>query len=688
MSMRAFPTAVLVLIAFLQPSMAVKGTAIMTLMEQDLYFVDIETGDYRLAVEKSDIPEVSGGFHLPYFSPDGRSICFWEDNAFWVMHNDGSGVKRVVDWAGTPSKGKNYIYTGTHILWAEDDGRHFRADTATGTRVELTQIESNNGIWGSRDGRRTVSWSHPPELEDELKFAPVIDYSADFSSATYYRSKLWGHGWFVSGDGRHAVVNCWTNRHYNIPSDEYFGGHKTFAVVDLDVDTLVKTFPVAATPADQNTLTYQIHYVPNKDEWFVSASCTGDCSDRDGHWYVYNYRTEEYFEINTSQISAVLGLNPYVVTATSVFIGEDLPDLSATEPLISLSATRVDFVGDYADRTVAVTNSGAGTLTGVTTAVEQDDLSWLSVSTSGSGNTQTLTNAVDTTGLTAGVYYATVEASASGALNTPSYTVTLVIGEQMLPPSGLAATSSSTPPSVTLTWTDNTGDELGFLIERRLSGGSFVQITVTAADDTSYTDEDVEEATYEYRVRAYAADDTSAYSQTATVGVTVQPHAVVTNPTGGTQHSAGDTVHVQWTAHNLPLIQIDYSVDNGEDWTMITRAGGIADSDSLYGDYPWVVPDVTSSQVLVRVTSYQESAFGGVSGLFSIIGTSARFSDAPRRISSSERAAAVYDCLGRLVAVAAASQLRQLNVSTGVYLQQELGSSVSRDRNKPVLLRP
>ncbi len=680
MTIRAFPTALLCLLAFLQPSFAVKGTAIMTLMEQDLYFVDIETGDYRLAVAISSVPEVSGGFHFPYFSPDGRSISFWNDNAFWVMNNDGSGVKRVVDWAGSPSKGKNYIYTGTHFMWAEADGRYFRADTTTGTRVELIQIPDNNGIWGSRDGRRVVSWSHPDSLAASLQFAPVIDFSADFSTAIYYRSKLWGHGWFVSGDGRHAVINAWTNGHYNIPSSQYYGGHKTFVVVDLDVDTLVKTFPVASTPADQQTLTYQMHYVPNKDEWFVSATCTGDCSSRDGHWYVYNYRTEESYEINTSQISQVLGSNPYVVTATSVFIGEDLPDLSATSPVISLGATRLDFIGTYASQTVAVSNSGAGTLADVVTTVEQDGLSWLTVSRSGSGNAQTLTNAVDTSGLTGGVYYATVRASAAAAINTPSYTVTLIVGDQLLPPSDLQATSSSTPPSVTLTWTDNTDAEMGFLIERRQAGGSFAQIAVAATDDTTFTDDDVLEATYEYRVRAFAAADTSAFTQVASATVTILPYATVTTPAAGAQYRAGDTVYIQWTAHNLPLIEIKYSVDNGENWVAITHAGGVEDSDSLYGNYPWVVPAVNSSQMIVRVNSYQENEFGGTSGLFSVNATGVRFADVPQCTRVRQDAAAVYDCRGRLIAVGTMPQLRHVNPSAGVYVMRPVGANQARSK--------
>jgi uncharacterized delta-60 repeat protein len=68
----------------------------------------------------------------------------------------------------------------------------------------------------------------------------------------------------------------------------------------------------------------------------------------------------------------------------------------------------------------------------------------------------------------------------------------------------VAATATSTT-SINLTWTDTTGSESGFKIERCTGAGcsDFSQINLTAANATSYLDSSVvKETVYRYRVRA------------------------------------------------------------------------------------------------------------------------------------------------------------------------------------------
>lgn len=60
------------------------------------------------------------------------------------------------------------------------------------------------------------------------------------------------------------------------------------------------------------------------------------------------------------------------------------------------------------------------------------------------------------------------------------------------------------PDSVILKWTDNSSNEEGFLIERRLAGGTWAQVGEVVAAVNTYVDEEVKPATaYEYRVSAY-----------------------------------------------------------------------------------------------------------------------------------------------------------------------------------------
>jgi transcriptional regulator CtsR len=90
------------------------------------------------------------------------------------------------------------------------------------------------------------------------------------------------------------------------------------------------------------------------------------------------------------------------------------------------------------------------------------------------------------------------ETFATTVLNSPS---TLI----------LQALSSS---QVLLNWTDKSGTESGFRIERSpLTDTNFTEIATVGANTTSFTDTGLSEATkYYYRVRAYNAYTTSAYS--------------------------------------------------------------------------------------------------------------------------------------------------------------------------------
>jgi acid phosphatase type 7 len=84
-------------------------------------------------------------------------------------------------------------------------------------------------------------------------------------------------------------------------------------------------------------------------------------------------------------------------------------------------------------------------------------------------------------------------------------------------PSNLVATAVSSN-RVNLSWTDNSGDESGFRIERCKNPNctNFAQITQVGAGVTTFADTTVSKNTaYNYRVRAFNAAGNSAYSNTA-----------------------------------------------------------------------------------------------------------------------------------------------------------------------------
>lgn len=82
-------------------------------------------------------------------------------------------------------------------------------------------------------------------------------------------------------------------------------------------------------------------------------------------------------------------------------------------------------------------------------------------------------------------------------------------------PSNLTATAVSSS-RIDLRWTDNSGKELGFKIERRTDTTPFVEIATVGANSTFYSDTGLSRRTrYYYRIRAYNNDVNSAYSNEA-----------------------------------------------------------------------------------------------------------------------------------------------------------------------------
>jgi len=82
-------------------------------------------------------------------------------------------------------------------------------------------------------------------------------------------------------------------------------------------------------------------------------------------------------------------------------------------------------------------------------------------------------------------------------------------------PTSLGAVANSRS-QITLSWTDNAGNETGFYIERAASGGSFSQIASVGANVVTYVNTGLSAGTaYQYRVRAYNNGGMSAYSNTA-----------------------------------------------------------------------------------------------------------------------------------------------------------------------------
>ena len=121
--------------------------------------------------------------------------------------------------------------------------------------------------------------------------------------------------------------------------------------------------------------------------------------------------------------------------------------------------------------------------------------------------------------VSAGTYYVVV-ASHGGYGDVGQYALTgsVTVPEGFVAtPAGLAV--AATPSHVSLSWTDRSDNETGFVVERSTDGGSSWQISTTlVAGSNGYTDVSIEAGiTYAYRVYALGAAGRSEYSNTVTI---------------------------------------------------------------------------------------------------------------------------------------------------------------------------
>ena len=103
------------------------------------------------------------------------------------------------------------------------------------------------------------------------------------------------------------------------------------------------------------------------------------------------------------------------------------------------------------------------------------------------------------------------------------------------------------------------------------------------------------------------------------------PPLTVTSPNGGETWVMGSSHDITWTASvTIANVNIDYSTDNGGNWTSV--AAGTAND----GSEAWTLPYAVSTQCLVRVSDAANVAIFDVSdALFNIFSDSTEPNDDP-----------------------------------------------------------
>ncbi|MFY0689271.1 MAG: fibronectin type III domain-containing protein [Cyclobacteriaceae bacterium] len=145
------------------------------------------------------------------------------------------------------------------------------------------------------------------------------------------------------------------------------------------------------------------------------------------------------------------------------------------------------------------------------------------------------------------------------------------------PPTNLASSITSSS-QIDLSWTDNSENETGFTIERKLGSESYTVITTTEANKNSYSDNNLEEFTnYSYRIFAInAAHEIGEYSNEVTARTfgkailetsevsNITPFAAIVNSNISDEKGSSVTSRgVVWSTSTNPTIELETKTENG-----------------------------------------------------------------------------------------------------------------------------
>jgi hypothetical protein len=148
---------------------------------------------------------------------------------------------------------------------------------------------------------------------------------------------------------------------------------------------------------------------------------------------------------------------------------------------------------------------------------------------------------------------ATNAAGASAPSNESAVTTSGAATPPPAAPTGLAAVVIS-GAEIQLSWTDNSGDETSFVLERSANGGAFTPLANTVANSTQYADTAVSlGATYVYRVHATNSAGASGSSQSAEVSTPLPPTPEPPAPPTGTAPAPTGLTAIAATATTLDL---------------------------------------------------------------------------------------------------------------------------------------
>lgn len=252
-----------------------------------------------------------------------------------------------------------------------------------------------------------------------------------------------------------------------------------------------------------------------------------------------NSGNEDGFRIDRSRDGGATW-DQLTAVAANVTAASDLAAPSDTAYMYRVQAYQGTAVSAFSNiavtEAVVVAPSAPATAAARAVSASEIDVNWSNVSgetsykierstSSNKGWAVVATTAADVTtyrdrGLKAATtYYYRVSAVNSAGTSATSPVASATTQQAPAPTIPAAPTSLTiagvTKTSITLSWTDKSGDETGFKIERSTNGSKWSQIATVGANVTSYVSSGLKaNTTYYFRVRSYNTAGNSAYSNT------------------------------------------------------------------------------------------------------------------------------------------------------------------------------
>ncbi len=547
-----------------------------------------------------------------YIAPDGKTIAVRCEQDLYIMNNDGSNIRKFNPSGWPPTiddKGRDWYYTSKGVFWNDGGSlKRFVPETEQTTRVNKSgNAGPQSTLWMSADGRKGFTRRHV-----------LFTVSSDYSSAEFYDTDIKGcvsgHGNTVTAGGSYVCYNGF--------------GHKNLFVVPF-TDELLQLIRNSSDCPESAVGTYSIPTYELTNEkikmtnWFAPRQVVnhdtlvliagGYVGPR--HWAIVN--------ILDSSFVYTAGPEEGINNLCNGYVGP-LPEPDRNAPYLSLDKESLVFSAMAQQppaQDVIVKNSGTGTLSQLSIKTDPSSVSWFELDISDNGtDTVTISNTVKTSVVSDGEYTCSVIISGGGATNDVEYSVTFTKGGNLAPPNNFAADiTGDSLQTVTLTWTDNTSDEDGFVIERIDEDSTWQEIARTKAGATEYADENVALGTFNYRIRAYKDGIHSSYATLSTpVTVSGIPWIKITQPSKKEEViKPGSTYAIKWHTNKINNIRIflTYGIEKKE----LTGQGGIEKGqDSNWGNYQWSVPDTQITAAKISVQQYGPPNLEAVSGTFSI----------------------------------------------------------------------